>query len=191
MLFRSPKALAQRLGDQLRTTEHVFIDDFCGKPYTRHFRGSRRVLVRDGFRRQKNADYPDYERFSDLHVTYQEEGMSGFGDFLIVGDEYSEGGGPAYAVAIHITYIDPDRDDVMYVNHYVSISNSTPTDPAGKFRQALDKLIDDLDSGDSNIFESEAIQEFRELHRDRHFPGLGYVKKLAMKHHIELLANFL
>lgn len=189
--FTDPRALAHRLGDRLRETEHIFIDNYCGKPYTRHFRGSERVLIRDGFVRRKNADYQKYEKFSDLHVIYQEEGMNGFGDFLIVGDEYSEGGGPAYAVAIHITCIDRDRDDVMYVHHFVSTTNNTPTDPAGKFRQALDKLIRELDSGTSNIFESEAIKEFRQLHREGHFPGLGYVKKLAMKHHIELLADYL
>lgn len=189
--FTDPRTLAQELGDRLGDTEHIFIDDYCGKPYTRHFRGSERVLIRDGFIRRKNADYQSYEKFSDLHVIYQEEGMDGFGDFLIVGDEYSEGGGPAYAIAIHITCIDPDRDDVMYVHHFVSTTNNTPTDPAGKFRQALDKLIIELDSGTSNILESEAITEFRQLHRDGHFPGLGYVKKLAMKHHIELLAHYL
>jgi hypothetical protein len=31
--------------------------------------------------------------------------MDGFGDFLIVGDDYSESGGPAYAIAIHLTFI--------------------------------------------------------------------------------------
>ena len=30
--------------------------------------------------------------------------MDGFGDFLIVGDDYSDTGGPAYAVAIHLTF---------------------------------------------------------------------------------------
>ncbi|KGC60059.1 hypothetical protein X963_5679 [Burkholderia pseudomallei MSHR7498] len=116
--------------------------------------------------------------------------MDGFGDFLMVGDDYSEGGGPAYAVAIHLTYIDPDKDDVMYIYHFLSTTNNTPTDPAGKFAQALEKLIAKLDSGKSKLFEGEAIAEFRELHAKGHFPGLGYVKKLSMKHHIETLANF-
>jgi hypothetical protein len=116
--------------------------------------------------------------------------MSGFGDFLIVGDVYSEGGGPAYAVAIHLTYIDADDDDVMYVYHFVSTTNDTPTDPAGKFGQALQKLIDKLDTGHSKLFETSAIKEFRDLHAKKHFPGLGYVKKLSMKHHIETLAGY-
>jgi hypothetical protein len=28
------------------------------------------------------------------------------------------------------------------------------------------------------------------LHADGHFPGLGYVKKLSMSHHIETLAHY-
>jgi len=35
-----------------------------------------------------------------------------------------------------------------------------------------------------------AVNEFRQLHANGHFPGLGYVKKLSMKHHIETLADF-
>ena len=117
--------------------------------------------------------------------------MDGFGDFLIVGDDYSESGGPAYAVAIHLTFIDPDNDDVMYIYHFVSDTNDTPTDPAGKFAQALKKLINKLESERSNLYETSAIKEFRDLHAKEHFPGLGYVKKLSMKHHIETLAQYL
>ena len=146
--------------------------------------------MRDGFQKRRNADHPDLEKFSDLHVTFQEDGMDGFGDFLIVGDDYSESGGPAYAVAIHLTFIDDTKDDEMFIRHFISTTIDTPTDPAGKFGQALQKLIDTLDSGNSKIFESKAITEFRVLHAKQHFPGLGYVKKLSMKHHIETLANY-
>jgi hypothetical protein len=105
--------------------------------------------------------------------------MTGFGDFLIVGDSYCEGGGPAYAVAIHLTFIDPDKDDVMYVYHFVSTTKDTPTDPAGKFAQALKKLIDKLNTGNSKLLETDAIKEFREFYAKGHFPDLGYVKKLV------------
>jgi len=190
--FSEAKKLAESLGDALPDTQHVFFEEHCGKLYRKHFKldGCKRILLRDGFKKQKNADYQELEMFSDLHVTYDEEDMDGFGDFLIVGDDYSEGGGPAYAVAIHLTYIDPDKDDVMFINHFVSTTRDTPTDPAGKFAQALDKLIQKLDSGSSHIIESSAIREFRSLHEHKHFPGLGSVKKLSMIHHIETFANF-
>jgi hypothetical protein len=192
--FTAPKALAEYLGDDLRTSKHVFISEYTNTPYRKHFEGSGRILVRDGFKRRKNAEYAKVpcEQFSELHLTYSsDENMEGFGDFLLVGDSYSESGGPAYAVAIHLTFIDPDRDDVMYVYHFVSTIVDTPTDPAGKFAQALKKLIDKLNTGDSKLLETDAIREFRELHAKGHFPGLGYVKKLSMKHHVETLADYL
>lgn len=189
--FSSPKELAASLADDMPKITNVFVDDNDKLLYRKHFDKSTRILVRDGFKRyERNADYPAVEEFSDLHVTYQDRGMNGFGDFLIVGDTFSESGGPAYAVAIHLTFIDPDKDDVMYVYHFVSDTKDTPTDPAGKFGQALSKLIKKLDSKKSKLLETQAIQEFRELHKKGHFPGLGHVKKLSMKHHIETLADY-
>jgi hypothetical protein len=188
--FAAPKELATELEGGMATMTNVFVETQDKLLYRKHFEKSKRILVRDGFKRQRNADYPPVEEFSDLHVTFRDRGMAGFGDFLIVGDVYSESGGPAYAVAIHLTFIDPGKDDVMYVYHFVSDSKDTPTDPAGKFGQALSKLIKKLDTGTSNLLETSAIKEFRELHAKGHFPGLGYVKKLSMKHHIETLAAY-
>ncbi len=188
--FTQAKALADTLGDTLTATRNVFNESYCGKLYRKHFQGSTRILLRDGFQRRRNRDHPPVELFSDLNVTFEEEGMDGFGDFLIVGDDYSESGGPAYAVAIHLTFIDPDQDDAMFIYHFVSTRQDTPTDPAGKFAEALAKLVRKLDSGTSNLLPTSAVNEFRQLHANGHFPGLGYVKKLSMKHHIETLADF-
>jgi len=93
-------------------------------------------------------------------------------------------------VAIHLTFIDPDQDDAMFIYHFVSTRQDTPTDPAGKFAEALAKLVRKLDSGTSSLLPTSAVNEFRQLHANGHFPGLGYVKKLSMKHHIETLADF-
>lgn len=183
---RFAAAMAQRSNEQ----RHIFLDDFSGKLYQRHFKGAHRVLVKDGFERKRNADYDPVQHFSDLHATFADEGMDGFGDFLIVGDDFSETGGPAYAVAIHLTFIDSDQDESMQIYHFVSDSKDTPKDPAGKFSQALKKMILELDAPSSKILESTAVAEFRSLHRLGHFPGLGYVKKLSMKHHIETMADY-
>jgi hypothetical protein len=188
--FAEAKSLPERLGDALAQIPNVFFEAHCGRLYRDHFVNSPRILLRDGFKRRRNADYPPVEDFSDLHITYPAEGMVGFGDFLIVGDDYNEGGGPAYAVAIHLTFIDPDRDHTMRIYHFVSKTIGTPTDPAGKFAEALKKLVTKLDSGTSKLLETSAIREFRELHARGHFPGLGYVKKLSMNHHIETLADY-
>lgn len=170
---------------------HIFLDRCCGKLYQKHFKGTQRVLLRDGFlRKLRNRDYDLLEHFSDLHATFRDEGMDGFGDFLTVGDDYSESGGPAYAVAIHLTFIDSDKDDAMQIYHFVSDRQDTAQDPAGKFAEALEKMIAIVDAPGSKVTGTLAVEEFRDLHKRGHFPGLGYVKKLSMNHHIETLARY-
>ena len=189
--FTDGAQLAEHLGRAVGDMRHVFLGDQSGRLYRRNFRSDQRILVRDGFQKRRNRDHPPVEFFSDLHITYEEEGMSGFGDYLTVGDDFSEGGGPAYAIAIHLTFIDPSNDDAMFVHHFLSERQDTPTDPAGKFAEALQAMIIELDRANSPIFETQAVQEFRELHRKGHYPGLGYVKKLSMQHHIETLAEYI
>lgn len=188
--FTAARDMAEFLRDRGVDATNVFSEDHASMLYRKHFASGNRVLVRDGFEQKKNADYDPFEFFSDLHVTFPELNMDGYGDFLTVGDRYTEGGGPAYAVAIHLTYIDPMKDDAMYVYHFKSDSNDTPTDPANKFAEALAKLIAKLDSPDSNVVETSAVEEFRRLHAAGHFPGLGYIKKLSIRHHIETLADY-
>lgn len=167
---------------------HIFIEKHCGKLYQKKFKVGERVLLRDGFTKRSNREYPPLEFFSDLHATFPEEGVSGFGDYLTVGDDYSDGGGPAYAVAIHLTFINADEE--MHIHHFVSKTNDTPKDPAKKFAEALDKLILAVNTPHSGIVNTSAIIEFKDLHTKGHFPGLGYVKKLSMKHHIETLMDY-
>lgn len=188
--FTHPKELASYFGDDLALINNFFIEQTEQIIYRRHFNKCFRVLINDSFEQKRNADYGPVDRFSDLHLTYRDRGLDGYGDFLIVGDSYSESGGPAYAVAIHLTFINTEQDDVMYIYHFVSDDRSTPTDPAGKFAQALDKLINLLVSGNSMLEETAAIKEFRSLHSRGHFPGLGVVKKLSMMHHLETLAMY-
>lgn len=190
--FMEAKALAGKIGENLTKTRHVFFEQNCKKLYRKHFDGAHRVLLRDGFTKRRNADHLSIpiEVFSDLHITYTDEGMDGFGDFLTVGAEFTEGGGPAYAVAIHLTFINVEKDEEMYLYHFVSNSIDTPTDPAGKFAEALLKLKQKYDTGNSGLFRGSALKQFLELQEREHFPGLGQAKKLSMIHHIETIKHF-
>jgi hypothetical protein len=190
--YSNGKKLAEVIAGYNNVKTHVFIEGFAGKLYQRHLKqdGIQRVLIRNGFKTQKkNADYRHSEHFSDLHITFPDEGMDGFGDYLIVGDDYTETGGPAYAVAIHLTYL--DNDDDMFIYHFISDQTDSPTDPGGKFLEALAKLIKKVNKPKSLIFRSKACAEYLKLYKMQHYPGLGYVKKLSMQHHIELMANFI
>lgn len=150
------------------------------------------VLFGDFFKKQKrNADYSKESSFSHLHTSFSNNSKAiGFSDYTIIGSDYSEAGGPAYVVTIHLSYINDEMFGEMFVRHYSSTDDGTPTDPAGKFAEALSKLVFDADH-EHIFYNSSALTEFKTLHDRGHFPGLGQVKKLSMKHHIETVCNFL
>lgn len=190
--FSDGKGLAAVISEkQPNLSNHVFVDQHSSSLYRKHFKGITRVLVEDGFKSRNNKDYPPSEPFSELYLTYSESGCDAFGDFLIVGSDYKDGGGPAYAIAIHLTYADPGADDAIAIKHYKSVRVDTHKDPAGKFFEALTKLADDVQAKDSLILKTTAVEEYLQLYKDQHFPGLGYVKKLSMQHHVELMAHLL
>ena len=55
--FNEPKALAQYLGDDLASSTHVFVSSPADSLYRKHFMGSTRILIQDGFERRKPAGY--------------------------------------------------------------------------------------------------------------------------------------
>lgn len=177
--------------EQPTISEHAFVTPHSTSLYRKHFKGCTRVLIEDGFISRNNKNYPPSEPFSELYLTYGEMGCDAFGDFLMAGSDYKEGGGPAYAIAIHLTYADPKADEALAIKHYVSDQVDSPKDPAGKFFEALSKLVKDVNKSGSSIYKSLAVKEYLQLYKDQHFPGLGYVKKLSMQHHIELMAHLL
>jgi hypothetical protein len=189
--FINGSALSQVVNEIDNIKHNIFIDQHAKIRYRSRFRSNvNKVLIRDGFNKKSNREYPSSELFSELHITYEDEGVHGFGDFLISGEEFSDSGGPAYAVAIHLTYLEPEAEGDMYVNHFVSDRKNTPADPGGKFLEALKKLIEEINTN-KKIFPSRAIDEFIKLYVNEHFPGLGVVKKLSMQHHVELIADYL
>jgi len=104
-------------------------------------------FLSDPFVRQKrNVDYFDAEDeiFSSDCFYYREEGFVAFSDYLTIGSEYIEGGMLPYTVAIHLTYNDQNSDNIR-IRHFLSDSNQDISDTAGKFGEALDKLVEFID----------------------------------------------
>lgn len=152
------------------------------------------VLYDSFFKKQKrNADYPDESPFSSLHSYYKDiKNVIGFGDYTILSDEYSENGGPAYVVTIHMTYINPDKFDEAFVRHYSSKNDSdTPANPGKKFIEALEKFIKEKESKEISFIETSGSDQFQKIYDSEHFPGLGQVKKLSIMHHIETINDYL
>lgn len=163
--------------------------DLSLKRYVRYFDRDTRVELDDYFNSQeRNADYSkiDESDFSEEHKYYKEEGFVGFSDYLTIGKEYSESGFLPYAVAIHLSYV--DEKGRIKVKHFVSDSNDDTSDIAGKFSEALDKLINWCDK---EPYDSVAIPFFREYHKEGHFPGLGMLKKLSLMNHIDLVLKLI
>ena len=151
------------------------------------------VLYGDFFKRQKrNADYPKESIFSELHTYYSEySNVVGFGDFSITGEEYSESGGPAYVVTILVSYINNEKFDELYIRHYSSEPDGTPSNPGKKFLEALSHFMNAYNTNEVNFIETEGIRQFISLHKARHFPGLGQVKKISILHHTETINYYL
>lgn len=162
-------------------------------PDDRAFRRSikkGKILFANRFNKQeRNVDYikDDDEFFSEDHLFYKEEGYSGFSDFSIVGEDFKESGFAPLAVAIHIVYFDEEKN--LRIKHFVSDSNKDINDPAGKFGEALEKLILWIENND--VILTEALKEFQEFYSAGKYPGLGTVKKLSIMHHIELVSMYL
>ena len=152
------------------------------------------VLYDDFFKKQKrNADYPIESPFSSLHTYYNGfENVKGFGDYTILSEEYNESGGPAYVVTIHITYINSEKFDEAFIRHYSSdYESDTPTNPGKKFIEALGKFITEKRSCKVNFLDTSASKDFEKLYDEKHFPGLGQVKKISIMHHIETINDYL
>ncbi|RDC58796.1 sce7725 family protein [Adhaeribacter pallidiroseus] len=157
--------------------------------YYRNFDSATLVTLDDFFCcQQKNSDYlPIGEsQFSEEHLFYKNDGYKGFSDFLTIGDNYSDGGFLPFAIAIHLSYADSTKK--IRVKHFVSDSNMDTSDIGGKFEEALNKLIYWSKTSSLN---TRAIEEFKELHSNGHFPGLGSVKKLSVMNHIELVIGLI
>ncbi|NBI08077.1 sce7725 family protein [Senegalia massiliensis] len=182
--------------DYLETYEKYFCED---KPkytlikdessFRRKIKDSR-VISDDKFnKRARNIDYlkKEDEFFSDDHIYFKDDGYIGFSDFSVVGSEYKDTGFAPFAVAIHIHYFDDESN--LRIRHFVSNSNEDIQDPAGKFGEALKKLIEW--SNNRNIKETEGLKEFKRLYKESKYSGLGVVKKLSIMHHLELVNEYL
>jgi hypothetical protein len=162
-----------------------------------HSLNTKVVLLQDGFRRQdKNAEYSGRSAFSSAIADYSNSKLHGFSDYTITGRFFSEGGGPAYVVAIHLSELSKDESGFgpevqILINHYVSEDNGSAVDPAGKFMEALSKLIKDVNGRPECFFDSTGLTDFKSLHSQRHFSGLGSAKKNSIKHHIESITQYL
>lgn len=176
-----------RLLDDVNVNFHVFCESLVTEGYINSIDSLNKIILLDGFDRlQRNADYPLESFFSNLHFTYVHNGFIGIGDYLTQGDNFSVGGGPANAVAIHLTIL---RNNEVYIRHFISDNREGRGRTAEKFYEALTHLIRFVDEND--VLETSAILNYRDLFEREHYPGLAVNKRYSLKNHVEQISSII
>lgn len=176
--------------DQLNRVFDVINVKLRKRHYSKFLERSQGVAISDPFpAKARNSDFSDSleSTFSEEHLYYKDDGWFGFSDFLTIGDNYTESGFTPRAVAIHWTF-QKSNDGPIYIRHFTSDRSEDTSDVAGKFLEALKKLVTFLD--ELNI-STQAADVLRTHYRNQTFPGLGILKKLSMQNHLELVSNIL
>lgn len=174
---------------------HIFIAGTVSRRYQQQFANFNCVVIADNFNKlARNADYSSIpvELFSDQYLTYRDDRLHGFGDFLTIGSDYSEGGWAAYTVAIHLTFEDQASHEV-WIRHF--LSNTRTVAPAAEapemVQEALEDVANFLDENTHIEQYSTACAELRDMYESGRSTNLGTLKKLSVKNHMELMIHLL
>jgi len=151
--------------------------------------GKETIRLDDKFNAQKrNSDYlsiPE-EMFSEEVFYYKsEDGFAGFSDYTVLSSEYIDGGMLPKALAIHFTY---QKHNEIWIRHFVSDTNDDNSNIQGKFGEAAEKAIFFFRA---LPYTNKAIDELSRYYVEGQYPGLGVLKKLSIKSHLELINSIL
>ncbi len=175
----------QRLADLCDIEMHLAEDKNSVRRYRRIFSRPATAILRDNFAKQdRNQDYYPLEEsiFTEDNIFFAEDGYTGFGDYQTIGESFKEGGTLPRVVAIHLTY-QRSPEEAIFIRHFCSTPNGPSADTAGKYLEALSKLVAFADdAGLSN----PALDTFRSHLEKQSFPGLGVIKKLSIQNHIHV-----
>lgn len=141
-------------------------------------------------KQQKNADFLNISahKLTEEHLYYTEDNYQGFSDFTILPSEYTDGGSTPRAVVIHLTYLNSEVENQIWIRHFTSVSNDSIANVQGKFAEAAEKAIYFCDILPLN---NTATDELRKYFVESRYPGLGTVKKISLKNHLLIVSNFL
>lgn len=166
----------------------IFADN--NRLFKRELGRLRKEIIRidDNFKPQKrNSDYCniDEEKFSEEVFFYTEDGFIGFADYTVLPSTFIEGGMLPYALAIHLTY---KKNEEIWVKHFVSDTNDDNTNIQGKFGEAAKKAVLFFQS---LHYSNDAISELTSYYNNHQYPGLGVLKKISIKNHLELMNSII
>jgi hypothetical protein len=142
-------------------------------------------------KQQRNADFLNMRehKFTEEHLFYLEDRYKGFADFTILPREFIDGGSTPRAVAIHLTYVNEQNERQIWIRHFTSeTGRNSIANVQGKFYEAAHKAIQFCNE---LPLDNSAITELRNYYNDHKYPGLGTVKKIAIKNHLLIVLSFL
>ena len=195
IIFRTCMDIDDEIAWDIINNESVtYVVNSFGTTISRRLRSrlkeTRKQIIRldDCFKSKvRNADFALEvdELFSEEPFFYKDEGnLDGYSDYTTLPSEYVEGGMMPYALVIHFSY--RKNDEQLYVHHFVSDSNKTNKDVRGKFREAAKKVAPFYDGK----YKTEAVKDIiKKANESEGYPGLGYLKKLSVKNHLELILS--
>ena len=150
--------------------------------------GKNLIKLDDAFNEKaRNTDYaqePD-EFFTEMFLDYADEGFAGFSDYTTLPSSYKESGMLPFAVAIHLTYRNEGQE--VNIHHFVSDTNDDRSNIQGKFAEANNKLCEFF----KDHPHTSAVEAFYNYREEGRYPGLGVLKKLSIKNHLELMNRIL
>lgn len=159
------------------------------RAYLRAIPAAQAVEVEHAFTvQQRNADYDGQEWFTASHREFTREGRSGYSDFGPLPPTFNKGGGQAYAVVVHLTFVADDGD--VWVEHFVSDSVERDDGNApSKLGEAVAKIAARVASEPTKFAASEGLEEFLEQHSSGEMTSLGKSKRQQIKHHLRTIST--
>lgn len=162
------------------------------KSYTSSFSVDR-VKLTDNFNKQStNGDYRGVlnEFFTDTYLNYESEGFDGFADYSIIGAEYTDGGFTPSTVVFHLVYEAQDLNGI-WIRHFLSETYKTNQDVGMMITEALQELESFIAMHPGILEYSSACVELMRILEEGKTTSLGNLKKLGIKHHLELIIDVL
>lgn len=166
---------------------HVFVEPGVAAAQFASLPGVAHIVLRDGFIAcERNQDYPNSSAFDAVAFEYAARGFQGFGDYCLIGDNYSATGGPARAVALHLSEV---SGQTLVTNHFVS--TSTNVDTRTMYFEALDALVAFTGALPRGRMNTQGVRQYLQSDVNRRFPNLGPPKRWSTMHHIEMVQGLL
>ncbi|MEQ6122097.1 sce7725 family protein [Reichenbachiella sp. MALMAid0571] len=147
------------------------------------------IRLDDPFERQiRNSDFLSIVEhpFSEEHLYFEEDNFNGFSDYTVLPSDYIEGGSAPRAVVIHLTYLNGQNQ--IWIRHFTSTTNDSIANVQGKFAEAAEKAVNYCRH---NGLTNSALEELFDNFDKQHYPGLGTVKKISIKNHVLIVAEYL